>query len=375
MGKVQTPEEFFNSFGQEAPKEVEKPVSNQKEEEALDLNDEQDDQDGGDDSFEGVDNEDSGEEPSGSEEEGGDSAEEGQEGDEVEEDESESEDGDVEANSADDDGITFEDDIDEDPKFNDLAKELGWEGVSSKEKFLEKYNESVSKAKEDAFEGVPDNLKEAVALAKEGGDYMSILETTSVNYDEFSNDELVKANAEKYFKSEDGKIDRDALEDWFESKGKAEINMMGDQIRTSLKLEQKQKVEGIKQQTAREKEESQRALKAHIDSLSVVGGVKLRSSDKEKMFKDTVSGLAMEELFYENGKVSEKKLAENLFKIRSFDKAIKLAKSASTNDGKRQVLSKATNSTVRKPATKPRAETKKVSHLDNFYEMLKQKKS
>lgn len=261
----------------------------------------------------------------------------------------------------------------EEANIETVSKELGFEGVTSKADFINKYNEAIEKARGDAFAGIPDSLKEAVAFAKEGGDFMSILSEASNDYDSMSNAELVRASAERYF-TEDGVLDEEGLQEWFESKSKAEINMNGDQIRNQLKQEQGAKIAQIKEKAEREKSASRVELKKHIDSLQSIGGVKVRTSDREKLYNDTVTGLAMEEMFYENGKISERKLAENLFRIRSFDKAIALAKNSSKTDGKREVISKATNSQIKRPATKPAAEKIKVNPMDVFFDTVKNRK-
>lgn len=298
--------------------------------------------------------------------------------DEEAEEDVESEDEVIETDE-DDDGIVFEDDTTEEDSnsvdFSSIAKDLGFEGeIKSKQAFLDSYKLSLEKAKEDALQGVPDELKEAISFAKEGGDYLSLLEVSSKNYDEVSNLDLVEASMERYFKTEDGSVDREALNEWLDSKSSAEINMLGDQIRSSMKAEQESKIQSIRAKARVEKEESDRKLKSHIDSLNVIGGVKLKQSDKDALYNDTVTGEALKSLFYENGKISQAKLAENLFKIRKFEQAIHLAKVASKTEGKRQVLASATNSTVNRRKQKPQAEVKVQSPMDSFWSEITKKK-
>lgn len=257
---------------------------------------------------------------------------------------------------------------------SELAKELGWEDVKDTKSFVDKFKEEVRKAQEDAFEGIPDNLREAVRFAQEGGDFMAILDATSVDYSSVSNRDLVAASVEKYFKLEDGTIDEEGLEEWLDSKGKAEIAIMGDQIRSQAESEKQAKINAIKANAQREKETSNRLLKESLEKIDSIGGVKIKQSDRDQLYNDTVSGAAIEEMFYENGKMSQRKLAENLFKVRKFDKAIHLAKGAAKTEGKREVLSRATNSTVKKTGTAPKPEIKQSSPMDMFYEMVTKRK-
>lgn len=274
-------------------------------------------------------------------------------------------------------GIIFADDeevIVEEPDYVRISQELGFEGIKNKEQLVSKYKQDLEKAKEDALDGLPENLKEAVLFAKEGGDFMAVLEANSIDYDKVSNRELVEAKYHKYFLDDDNNFDKDAFDSWIDTEGKAKINMLADQIRSEEKYAQRAKLASIKENTAREKEKLNAALKTELDRIDSIGGVKLTQSQKDSMFKDTVSGIAMEELFYEGGKISNKKLAQNLFKVRMFDKAIQIAKTSAKNDGKREVISRATNASVQRRAERPVAEIKKVSPMDQFFESLKNKK-
>lgn len=277
----------------------------------------------------------------------------------------------------DDDGIVFVDDVPEvveELDYVKLSQDLGFEGVKNKDQLLEKYKKDLDQAKEDALSGLPDALKEAILFAKEGGDFMEVLNISSIDYDKVSNRELLEAKYHKYFVDEDGKFDKDAFEEWVDSEGKAKVNMLADQIRSEEKLVQKNKLAVVRDKALRDKEKLNSELKTELDRIDSIGGVKLSQSQKDSMFRDTVSGLAMEEMFYEGGKISNKKLAQNLFKVRMFDKAIQIAKTSAKNDGKREVISRATNASVQRKAERPVAEIKRVSPMDQFFEVLKNKK-
>lgn len=368
MAKVKTPEEFFSDFTSsekvETPENVdtglelenEETGAQPEEEEESEQEVELEDQEDADEETEDADH---------PEEEG---SEEEPEEDEEPEDQARTDDEDV-------DGITFADDEEEeDPDVSKAAEVLGFEGVKTKDQLLEKYQKDLERAKEDALQGIPDNLKEAVQFAKDGGDFMEMLDATAIDYDKVSNRDLVEAQVQKYFLDEDGKLDREALEDWFESEGKAKINMRADQIRNEQKRDQQAKIQMIKDKAQREREKLNSELKSELDKIDQIGGVKLSPSQKESMYRDTVSGQAMEELFYEDGRISNKKLAQNLFKVRMFEKAIQVAKTSAKNDGKREVIAKATNAKVKRPSEKPAAKTKKVDPLDQFFEIVKNRK-
>lgn len=287
------------------------------------------------------------------------------------------EDGAEEQEEVDEDGIIFAEDeqeVEEEPDYSKVALDLGFEGVKNKEQLVSKYQEDLQKAKEDALDGLPDNLKEAVKFAKEGGDFMAMLEVSSIDYDKVSNLDLIEAKYHKYFLDEDGKFDKESFNDWIEQEGKAKINMLADQIREQEKSFQRAKLDSVREKARLEKERLNSELKTELSRIDSIGGVKLTQAQKDKMYNDTVSGIAMEELFYEGGKISNKKLAENLFKVRMFEKAIHIAKTGAKNEGKREVINKATNANVQRRADRPKAEIKKISPMDQFFEHIKNKK-
>lgn len=353
MTKVKTPEEFFKEFTSET---VEKTVEQVKEEQVEAVKDEEQELD-----IEGADVEEGDEEVSEKKEV-------------VENDAVEEETGEEDEVS---DGIVFvdeEQEVQEEPDYVKIASELGFEGIKTKDQLIEKYKKDLVKAKEDALEDIPENLKEAVKFAREGGDFMEILEIGSIDYDKVSNLDLIEAKYHKYFLDEKGEFDKDSFTEWVENEGKAKINMLADQIRNEEKSIQQSKLQYVKNKAIEEKNRMNAELKSELERIDSVGGVRLTQSQKDSMYRDTVSGVAMEELFYEGGKISNKKVAQNLFKVRMFDKAIQLAKTSSRNDGKRDVINKATNANVKRRAEKPVAEIKKVDPLDQFFSILKNKK-
>lgn len=361
MTKVKTPDDFFNSL----TKDIEERDSNVEtgtvvEDTVVDEFDEAEEVDSEEEEFE-------------QEEQ---TQEEDVEAEETNDDDSQEEENEEAEQVDENEVLEFDEETQESEDLNVLAiaKELGWEDVKDTKSFVSKYKEQVSKAQEDAFEGIPDELKEAVKFAKEGGDFMAILDVTSVDYSSVSNKDLVAASVEKYFKLDDGTVDEESLQEWIDSKGKAEIAIMADQIRSQAESDKVAKINAIKANALREKELSNKLLKEELERIDVIGGVKIKQSDRDQLYSDTVSGAAIQELFYENGKISQKKLAENLFKVRKFDKAIQLAKNSAKTEGKREVLSKATNSTVAKKGSAPKPEIKQQSPMDMFYEMISKRK-
>lgn len=272
------------------------------------------------------------------------------------------------------DVLVFEDEASSSDLSEDLLKignDLGFGEIKSKDEFVKKVNEL--KAFQELSKGLPAELVEAMDVAKKGGDFKEYLGISTVNYDEYSNRELVEASMEKYFLREDGSIDEDRLVEFVDSKSPEEINMMGDQVRETLKMKQYQKKEAYKQQMLAKKQEVDSKLKSYISSLNSVAGVKVSDAEKDALFREISSGEIYKASFTdESGNRSPEKEVQNYFKIKYFDKILQLAKSNSAKEGKKEVIKKLTNSNVKnkKPSTKIAGNQNTVSGLDLYLKSL-----
>lgn len=252
-----------------------------------------------------------------------------------------------------------------------IGNDLGFGEVKSKDEFVSKVNEL--KKIQELQKNLPSDLVEALAVAKDGGDYKEFLGISSVNYDEFSNRELVEASVEKYFKREDGSIDEERLVEFVDSKSPEEINMMGDQVRENLKLKQAQKVDTFKQRLTEKKSQIDNKLKSYISSLSSVAGVKVSDAEKDVLYREISSGEIYKRSFTDDsGERSPEKEVQNYFKIKYFDKILQLAKTSSAKEGKKDVIKKLTNSNVKqtRPSTKVAGNQSTPSALDLYIKSL-----
>lgn len=299
----------------------------------------------------------------------------GEEEDEASEDEEVSEE-EIEVEEV-EDVLSFEDDekpVSED--LTELAKELGFETVKSKSEVLEE----IKRLKElkELQKEVPEDLSEAISIAKKGGNYLEYLGLAKVNYDEYSNRDLVEASMEKYYIVTDEKgnqvVDEDSLAEFMDSKSPQEINMLGDNIRENLKRKQDEaKQSFIRQQEAKVNERNSK-IKSVLDSTSVIAGVKISDPEKQTLYRDIIQSDLSGAIFKgEDGNVSPQKLVENYFKIKYFDKVLQVAKNKSVTDGKKDVIKRLTNSNIKtaKKSTAPVKGNQPVSALDSYLQQLK----
>ena len=258
----------------------------------------------------------------------------------------------------------------------ELAKELGFESVKSKGEVIEE----IKRLKElkELQKDVPEDLSEAIKLAKQGGNYLEYLGVATVNYDEYSNRDLVEASMEKYYIVTDAAgqkvIDEDALAEFMDSKSPQEINMLGDNIRDTLKGKQESAKAIYRREAEAKVQEKNSQIKSVLDSVSSIAGVKISDPEKQTLYRDIIQSDLSGAIFKgEDGKANPQKIVENYFKIKYFDKVLQVAKSKSATDGKKDVIKRLTNSNVKttKKSTSPVSGNKTVSALDSYLQQLK----
>ena len=127
--------------------------------------------------------------------------------------------------------------------------------VSNEEEFVKEVNSKLAKLKEleaensKTFEGVPSSLREAIDIAKKGGDWHSfvensLLDVTKLDAIDLFEQEYERQEAAKY-RNPDGTIDYERLDEAMDSIPDAIKSMQGNQIKNSLYLQQQQKKQDI----------------------------------------------------------------------------------------------------------------------------------
>jgi hypothetical protein len=148
----------------------------------------------------------------------------------------------------------FEPDTDTEKKsegldFGGLGSALNLTEITTKEDFIKAVTEKFSKLEQlettqaSAFEGLPDDLKQAMEVAKKGGDWKALASTIDVSkldpIDLFER-EFERLEGHKY-KNEDGSIDYDALDQQLDTIPDGVKAMNGNQIKQQIDYQQRQK--------------------------------------------------------------------------------------------------------------------------------------
>lgn len=136
--------------------------------------------------------------------------------------------------------------------------------VTNEEELIKEVGGKLAKLKEleaetaKAFEGVPASLKEAIDIAKKGGDWYSfvensLLDVTKLDPIDLFEQEYERQEAAKY-RNPDGTIDYEKLDEAMDSIPDAIKSMQGNQIKNSLYMQQQQKKQQLVQQAQQSQE-------------------------------------------------------------------------------------------------------------------------
>ena len=160
--------------------------------------------------------------------------------------------------------------------FKKLGSALNLE-ASTQEEFISKVNEKFSKLKdleETTFNGVPDDLKQAIEIAKKGGDWKSYTSSLAVDVDKLDplalfDREFERVEAQR-FKNPDGSIDYDKLDEELNSIPDGIKRMQGNAIKQQISSQQQARQAAVMAAVAQSQEKFQKSLGEAVRELSSV---------------------------------------------------------------------------------------------------------
>jgi hypothetical protein len=237
-----------------------------------------------------------------------------------------------------------------------VLKDLGFDGLSV-EQAQAKIQEMKDASVVDRFEGVPDNLKEAIELAKNDGDWLEFLGVTSVDYNNISDDVLLTNNLAHYFTNAEGVLDREGLEDYMDEMSDVDRQIRARQIRDQLVGQQQLRKQDLERQAEQRRAEADRQLRAALDKAEDIRGFKLTAANKKKIFEGISSGDMIREMFQDKaGNWDWGKVITNYFNHLYGSKADSYMKQRITSSTKKDFLKKLSNVEVEaKPSDLPEA--------------------
>lgn len=249
--------------------------------------------------------------------------------------------------------------------FSKLGSALKLPEVKSEADVVSKFNELQTKLQEfesqkaATFEGIPDELKEVINLAKEGVDWKSYLGTSTVDWSKYHPADVYEAEFSKLptFRNPDGSLNQQALDDALDAIPEAQKTFEGQRIIQQRIFEQNQQKQQQIAQARQRKEQSDRALLEATKNLSQMlpedkFGIKFEPKHSDYLFKGISSGSLLNKHFLnEQGGYDMGKITRTLALAEYGDKMIKYHADKAKVSAKKEVLTQTQNVQLDTPKT------------------------
>lgn len=248
-------------------------------------------------------------------------------------------------------------------------KEAGIE-AKTKEEFVAKYKETISKQTEDPFKGLPDNLRKAVDFAKQGGDFLQMLKINQIDYSQIDPVVLYEQSVKSQIK------DQAKAKEYLDSMSPLAKEMEGERLKNqSIQWQQSQEAQILNDLQAKatqelvRKAENETRLRETVSKVDNIDGFKVKQGEKDKFIKEVLDGSLSKELFMdEKGNFDYNKMLKVRFLTKNFDAIKKHYGSKIATQTKREVIEGLTNSELQTSAERPNsgAENKSTNPLDGW---------
>ena len=263
-------------------------------------------------------------------------------------------------------------------KYKNEFSDLGLEGVNTSQDFVEKFKnlkqelEETKESTKTVFAN--DMIREANEIMKQGGDWLSYLGLSTLDYDSVPDVELLSYELKSDFDT------KEELDEYIASLDETQIRLNAKRIRKDLKLQQ----DTQKQQIALQAQEHQRVydenLRKAINGIDKVDRVKVKDQDRasiQKMLttyndKAKATEFQIKHFLKPNGEPDFQKMVQSAYKLEMFDKVLEYATRSAKNSGKAAVIQNLSN--VERPKATNIAETtprKALSTVESEVERLR----
>jgi hypothetical protein len=262
-------------------------------------------------------------------------------------------------------------------KYKNEFSDLGLEGVNTSQDFVEKFK-SLKQELEETKESTKtvfanDMIREANEIMKQGGDWLSYLGLSTLDYDSVPDVDLLSYELKSDFDT------KEDLDEYIASLDETQIRLNAKRIRKDLKLQQ----DTQKQQVALQAQEHQRVydenLRKAINGIDKVDRVKVKDQDRasiQKMLttyndKAKATEFQIKHFLKPNGEPDFQKMVQSAYKLEMFDKVLEYATRSAKNSGKAAVIQNLSN--VERPKATNIAETtprKALSTVESEVERL-----
>jgi len=261
----------------------------------------------------------------------------------------------------------------EEPKsfdFKSYVKDLGFEDVKDEEEFKTRVKELKSKPSE--LEGIPDNLKKAIELSKKGGDFLSYLKISQVDYSSIAPEAIY----EHYVKS---KLSPEDAADKLANISVVDKKLEGLKLREQYIAHQKAQEAELERaamtaqrEIAERKAKADQKLKQVLDNVNEIAGLKLKPGQKQDIFEAITTGRMQKELFYDQktGEYDFNSMIETYFVKKNLPKIISKIEQVTKSKTTKSIIKDIQNVQIDKPTEKPAVEQDKRPALHQYIDEL-----
>ncbi len=262
-----------------------------------------------------------------------------------------------------------------DVNWSEIGKSIGLEKELKSSDEFKVYVEDLKKQAAEAknapkLEEFPEDLKAALEIAKNQGDYLAYLEIGQIDYTVFDPIELFEKEVEEFFVSPDGSFREKEYNDYIDSLDPADKKIRGSQLQKQLIAEQQNQKQAIKRKAEQDKTDNLRRLESSINKFEKLGEYVITPKIKQQVFQDLASGQALKKLgIGPNGAHNWDVLQTMYAKALYFDAIQKFNSDRVKNQTLRQEISKVGNHNLNTtPKLGNATETRKVDALDMYFD-------
>lgn len=254
--------------------------------------------------------------------------------------------------------------------FRSFIKDVGFDDVKDENEFKER----VKKLKEpapDAMEGLDDRMKKAVELARKGGDYLSFLKVSQVDYTKVDPIQLFEQSikGDTAYTPEEAQEILDSMTPL--QKKQAGLEKRNQYINWQRQEEARIQSEIASQESLRaeKKLKADKDLKETLNKVEKIAGLTLKSHHKQDIYDAITTGRMQKELFFDpkTGEYDNQSMIETYFLKKNKDKIIDFYSKKAKNETLRDYHKEVSNANVTSTAEKPTPEvTTKADPLMDF---------
>jgi hypothetical protein len=243
--------------------------------------------------------------------------------------------------------------------FADLSKAVGIEAKSQEDIInaftqLREERDALKENPSQDDSNIPDPLKKAIELAKDGQDYREYLGIASIDYNQLDAGELYT----QYIASQNPDASQDDIRDYIESMPSMEFKLKAGEYKQGLVNNHEQRKAQIEAQAAQSRRDNLQKLESNLKDFNEVAGFKVKESDKKQIYDMIANNEIANALFYDrDGNVDYKAVGELAFFKQHKDKITKFIRQDERNATKRQMLDSITNKSVERNPTAEKVKT------------------